>query len=80
MRDQHNKVCVLEGMFKTVVRLPLLPVIREFLCELRLSPIQILLNGWRFMLACVVIWPMALGKGTFLTSRGISFSIPSDQV
>lgn len=68
-RHEDNEVCVLEGIFKCGVCLPLLPVIRELLCELGLAPIQILPNAWQFMLACAVIWPMALGRGSSLSAR-----------
>lgn len=67
--NQNTEVCVLKGIFKVGVHFSLLPVIQELLCELRLAPIQILPNGWRFVLACAIIWPMSLGKDSSLSTR-----------
>jgi hypothetical protein len=66
--DRHE-VCVYETMFRAGFRLPFLPMVRDLLAYLDLSPHQIAPNAWRFLYGCMVLWPLALGKEHQLTAR-----------
>jgi hypothetical protein len=48
-------------------RLPFIPIVRELLGFLDLSPHQLSPNTWRTFFGCVVLWPLALGKQHQLT-------------
>jgi hypothetical protein len=69
VRSDRHEVCVYETMFRAGFRLPFLPMVRELLAYLDLSPHQIAPNAWRFLYGCMVLWPLALGKEHQLTAR-----------
>jgi hypothetical protein len=62
VRSDHHEVCVYETMFRTGFRLPFLPMVRELLNYLDLSPHQVAPNAWRFLFGCMVLCPLTLGK------------------
>jgi hypothetical protein len=66
-RSDVHEVCVYEHMFKAGLRLPFIPIIRELLGFLDLSPHQLSPNAWRTFIACVILWPLALGPNHTLT-------------
>jgi hypothetical protein len=66
-RSDIHEVCVYEHMFRAGLRLPFIPIIRELLSFLNLSPHQLSPNAWRTFLACVILWPLSLGPGHTLT-------------
>jgi hypothetical protein len=66
-RSDTHEVCVYETMFKAGFRLPFVRIIRELLGFLNLSPHQLSPNAWRTFLACVILWPLALGREHTLT-------------
>jgi hypothetical protein len=68
-RSDVHEVCVYEHMFKAGLRLPFIPIIRELLGFLDLSPHQLLPNAWRTFIACVILWPLALGPNHTLTIK-----------
>jgi hypothetical protein len=68
-RSDVHEVCVYEHMFKAGLRLPFIPIIRELLGFLNLSPHQLSPNAWRTFLACVILWPLALGRDHTLTIK-----------
>jgi hypothetical protein len=69
VRSDRHEVCVYETMFRAGFRLPFLPMVRDLLAYLDLSPHQIAPNAWRFLYGCMVLWPLALGKEHQLTAR-----------
>jgi hypothetical protein len=69
VRSDHHEVCVYETMFRVGFRLPFLPMVRELLNYLDLSPHQVAPNTWRYLFGCMVLWPLALGKEHQLTTR-----------
>jgi hypothetical protein len=69
VRLDCHEVCVYETMFRAGFRLPFLPVVQEFLNYLDLAPHQIAPNAWRIFHACMVLWPLALGKHQQLSVR-----------
>jgi hypothetical protein len=69
VRSDRHEVCVYETMFKAGFRLPFLPMVRELLNYLDLSPHQVAPNAWRYLFGCMVLWPLALGKEHQLTTR-----------
>jgi hypothetical protein len=68
-RSDAHEVCVYEHMFKAGLRLPFIPIIRELLGFLNLSPHQLSPNAWRTFLACVILWPLAMGREHTLTIK-----------
>jgi hypothetical protein len=66
-RSDIHEVCVYEHMFRAGLRLPFIPIIRELLSFLNLSPHQLSPNAWRTFLACVILWPLSMGPGHTLT-------------
>jgi hypothetical protein len=62
-----HKVCLYEAMFKAGFQLLFIPLVRELLGFLNLSPHQLSPNAWRTFFDCVVLWPLALGKQQQLT-------------
>jgi hypothetical protein len=68
-RSDVHEVCVYEHMFKAGLRLPFIPIIRELLGFLNLSPHQLSPNAWRTFIACVILWPLALGPNHTLTIK-----------
>ncbi|XP_059459492.1 uncharacterized protein LOC132189035 [Corylus avellana] len=54
-----GEVCVYERMLKAGLRFPLPRIARELLCHLGVAPFQIAPNGWRFLIACYLLWPEA---------------------
>jgi hypothetical protein len=66
-RSDIHEVCVYEHMFRAGLRLPFIPIIRELLSFLNLSPHQVSPNAWRTFLACVILWPLSMGPGHTLT-------------
>jgi hypothetical protein len=69
VRSDCHEVCVYEAMFQTGFRLSFLPVVRELPHYLDLAPHQLVPNAWRVLHACMVLWPLALGKEHQLTLR-----------
>jgi hypothetical protein len=41
---------------------------RELLSHLNLAPHQIVPNAWRVIYGCILLWPIALGPGSFLSA------------
>jgi hypothetical protein len=68
-RSDVHEVCVYEHMFKAGLRLPFIPIIRELLGFLNLSPHQLSPNAWRTFIACVILWPLAMGPNHTLTIK-----------
>jgi hypothetical protein len=68
-RSDVHEVCVYEHMFKAGLRLPFILIIRELLGFLNLSPHQLSPNAWRTFLACVILWPLALGRDHTFTIK-----------
>jgi hypothetical protein len=68
-RSDIHEVCVYEHMFKAGFRLPFVSIIRELLGFLNLSPHQLSPNAWRTFFACVILWPLALGRDNILTIK-----------
>jgi hypothetical protein len=68
-RSDTHEACVYEHMFKAGLRLPFIPIFRELLGFLNLSPHQLSPNAWRTFIACVILWPLALGSNHTLTIR-----------
>jgi hypothetical protein len=68
-RSDTHEVCVYETMFRAGFRLPFIPIVRELLSFLNLSPHQLSPNVWRTFFGCVILWPMALGKQHNLIMR-----------
>jgi hypothetical protein len=68
-RSDVHEVCVYEHMFKAGLRLPFILIIRELLGFLNLSPHQLSPNAWRTFIACVILWPLALGPNHTLTIK-----------
>jgi hypothetical protein len=66
-RSDAHEICVYEHMFRAGLRLPFIPIIRELLGFLNLSPHQLSPNAWRTFLACLILWPMSMGPGHTLT-------------
>jgi hypothetical protein len=68
-RSDVHEVCVYEHMFRAGLRLPFIPIVRELLVFLNLSPHQLSPNAWRTFLACVILWPLSMGREYTLTIR-----------
>jgi hypothetical protein len=66
-RSDVHEICVYEHMFRAGLRLPFIPIVRELLGFLNLSPHQLSPNAWRTFLACVILWPLSMGPGYTLT-------------
>jgi hypothetical protein len=62
VRSNSHEVCLYEAMFKAGFRLPFIPIVRELLSFLDLSPHQLSPNSWRTFFGCVILWPLAMGK------------------
>jgi hypothetical protein len=73
VRSDCHEICVYETMFQAGFRLPFLLVVCEFLSYLDLAPHQIVPNAWRIFHACMVLWPLVLGKHKQLTVREFLF-------
>jgi hypothetical protein len=69
VRSDCHKVYMYETMFRVGFRLPFLPMVRELLDYLDLALHQLVPNAWRVFHACMVLWPLALGKEHQLTVR-----------
>jgi hypothetical protein len=60
-------VCLYE--IKVGFRLPFLNIFWELFYQLKLAPRQIKPNGWKYLMSCCLLWPMALGNDSVLTIR-----------
>ncbi|KAB1206520.1 hypothetical protein CJ030_MR7G000024 [Morella rubra] len=64
-----GEICFFKTPLKLGVGFPFRLSIHQILRALRLSPMQIVPNGWRVLLGCTVLWPMHLGQEFQLTLR-----------
>jgi hypothetical protein len=55
--ENVGEICVYERMLKAGLRFPFPKIARELLCYLGVAPFQIAPNGWRFLIACYLLWP-----------------------
>jgi hypothetical protein len=63
VRSDSHKVCMYETMLRAGFRLPYSRVVQGLLSHLHQALHQIVPNACRVFYACIVLWPMVLGKG-----------------
>ena len=52
----HGQVCFYEATFLCVLQFPVHPFIHKLLGHLKISPGQLVLNAWRTVVSCMLIW------------------------
>ena len=52
----HGQVCFYEATFLCVLQFPVHPFIHKLLGHLKISPGQLVLNAWRKVVSCMLIW------------------------
>ena len=56
-----GEVCFYEPAFTCGLRLPVHPLVMEFLCYFGIAPGQLMPNSWRILINCMEIWLAANG-------------------
>ena len=56
-----GEVCFYEAAFTCELRLPVHPLVMEFLCYFGIAPGQLMPNSWRILINCMEIWLAANG-------------------
>ena len=56
-----GEVCFYEAAFTCELRLPVHPLVMEFLCYFGIAPGQLMPNSWRIVINCMEIWLAANG-------------------
>ena len=54
-----DEVCFYETDFNSGLRFPVHPFVRELFSYLHLAPTQLVLNSWRILVSCMVVWMSA---------------------
>ena len=54
-----DEVCLYKANFISGLRFPIHPFLREVFNHLLLAPAQLVLNSWRIVICCMVVWMSA---------------------
>lgn len=58
----HGEVCFYEASFLCGIRFPIHPFIMELLHYLNIAPGQLMLNSWRIVISCMVVWTIVIDR------------------